>query len=446
MPMAEDATKQVLDPARIDGMEGHAGGYVVDNMEGAVDQAIFLASVDVPVAIIGARGTGKMYIAKVVHEAGGGTPDAMQLIDCREFRSREQAFRKICELLDRSQDKTLVFKSPQLMHPETQAKLGRMISSRTFIGARPPRYLPRVRLIGLFPDRLERLISLQALDERLASCFAGYPIDVPPLRERGRAVLRWAEKILSQEAQARGRRINGFTPEAERAMLAHKWPGNITEVRERVIAALDHGSRQWLTPADLGLRAPLDGGSGRPSLLESFLEVLDNPQGEPETYVPTAFEELEAALVEVLQLAVEDDAPWPLGTWLQDELVLAASDRYGNEQPRIAEFLQTPSRNIGRWMPKIEERAAARAANQHWREPARLIREWVRGAPLGGPSPLLQLENTLLSHLQRQDKKILALEKAEILGVSVPTYQKRLKRLEEGKPHATGHAAEGENG
>jgi len=47
-------------------------GYVVDNMEGAVDQAMFLARLDVPVAIVGPAGTGKMYVAKIVHEQWGG--------------------------------------------------------------------------------------------------------------------------------------------------------------------------------------------------------------------------------------------------------------------------------------------------------------------------------------------------------------------------------------
>ena len=56
-------------------------GYVVDNMEGAVDQAVFLASVDIPIAVIGARGTGKMYIAKVIHQAAGGSSDSVRVVD-----------------------------------------------------------------------------------------------------------------------------------------------------------------------------------------------------------------------------------------------------------------------------------------------------------------------------------------------------------------------------
>ena len=70
-------------------------GYVLDNMEGAVDQAAFLAGTETPVAIIGARGTGKMYIARILHAKAGGSPDSLIAIDCREFRSREDANRRI---------------------------------------------------------------------------------------------------------------------------------------------------------------------------------------------------------------------------------------------------------------------------------------------------------------------------------------------------------------
>jgi DNA-binding NtrC family response regulator len=415
------ATPVVTDPALA------SIGYVVDNMEGAVDQAVFLASVDIPIAVIGARGTGKMYIAKVVHQAAGGTTEGFRVVDCREFRSREQAFRKICALIDRCDGDTLVLKSPQLMHPDTQNRLARMISSRTFAFERPPRYLPKLRLIGLFPDSLDRLLGRGELSETFASAFAGYPIRVPPLRERGSAVLRWAEKILGQEAADQGRVVKGFTPEAERAMLAHDWRGNITEVRERVISALNFNKRQWLTPADLGLRAPLQETPAGSSLLENFLEVLDAGDAQAEIYTPSPLEELDAVVATLVQSEEAQAGGWPLGTWLQDELVLAAMERYADEQPRAAEFLQIPSRNIGRWLPRIEERAAARSACDMWREAARLVRDWVRALPATAESPIESLEKRLLTHLERLDDELSTRMKSTLLGVSAPTYQKRVR-------------------
>ena len=92
-------------------------------MEGAVDQAIFLAKLDIPVAIIGPAGTGKMYVARIIHEESGGATDMLVPIDCREFRSRSAANTRIARELAQGEGKTLVFKSPHLMNAEVQLKL-----------------------------------------------------------------------------------------------------------------------------------------------------------------------------------------------------------------------------------------------------------------------------------------------------------------------------------
>ena len=68
--------------------------------------------------------------------------------------------------------------------------------------------------MALFPDRLSHLERFGGLEPALASAFAGFPIEVPPLKERRRAILRWAHKILAQEAASRDRRLRGFTPDA----------------------------------------------------------------------------------------------------------------------------------------------------------------------------------------------------------------------------------------
>ena len=234
-------------------LESGIDGYVDDNMEGAIDQAVFLAQVDMPVAVVGPRGTGKLYVARIIHQEAGGEPDGLVYIDCREFRGRQSALRRIAEELEGSEGKTLVFKSPHLMHPEVQRKLARQLSTRMLADATPPRYLPAARYVALFPDSLDRLARHGGLEPALASVFAGYPIRVPPIRDRGQAVLRWAHKILGQESARRDRRMQGFTPDAEEAMLQHDWPGNISEMRQVITSAMDHTDKDWITPVDLGL-------------------------------------------------------------------------------------------------------------------------------------------------------------------------------------------------
>lgn len=424
----EPAEQLTTDRVKVQGDDSALDGYVVDNMEGAVDQAAFLSQVDLPVAVIGARGTGKMYLAKVVHTGAGGNPEQLVVVDCREFRNRLDAITSIARELEVGEGKTLVFKSPHLMHQDAQLKLARQISTRTFVDVKPLRYLPRARFVALFPDSLERLVAEYGLHEKLASVFAGYPIYVPPMKERKRAVLRWAQKILAQEASQRGRALQGFSPDAEQAMLTHEWRGNITEIRQRVLSALDRSDRDWLTALDLGLFLEEDGPRNTAATEQCFLELMDKNVTAPELYNPSALDELEQAL----GVAVHDSlikSPLPLGAWLDDELVLAVLARYREDVRKAADFLQTSTRNINRWQPRIEERTAERRQSESWREPARLVGEWVREASVPESPPQEFLQGLLLNHIEHQGIDTNIKQRARIMAVSVPTYQKRLKAM-----------------
>ena len=409
-------------------VEERIDGYVGDNMEGAIDQAVFLSRLDVPVAVIGPRGTGKLYVAKVIHQESGAEPEKMVAIDCREFRSRKDALNRIARELERSAGKTLVFKSPQLMNADAQLKLARQISTRILADSNPPRYLPAARIIALFPDTLEHLVRHGGLHERLASVFAAYPIRVPPIKDRKRAVLRWAHKILAQEGLRRDRKVSGFTPDAEQAMLQHEWPGNISEMRECISGALDKTDKEWLTPVDLDLFNGLSAaGQVNTPQKRAYLQVLVDTPVEEESYAPSTLDELSVALGEALHNLLELESIKPLGSWLDDEVILAVLERYRDNMRAAADFLHTRSRNISRWMPKVQSREPERSASSLWQTPQRLVRQWIREAAPMTESPQELVQGILLSHVVRQCEGVSVADRARIMGVSVPTYQKRLQ-------------------
>tara|TARA_R110000823_G_scaffold139607_4_gene269479 strand:- start:13045 stop:15171 length:2127 start_codon:yes stop_codon:yes gene_type:complete len=419
-------------PPSLQPVERGIEGYVADNMEGAVDQAMFLAALDVPIAILGPAGTGKMYVARIIHEATGAAPDMLVQIDCREFRGRNEANKRLSRELAGSEGRTLVFKSPHLMHADVQLKLARQISSRTLADVSPPRSLPRAKLIALFPDRLERLMRRGELSTPLASAFAGFPITVPPIKDRKQAVLRWAHKILGQEGARRDRDLKGFTPDAERAMLLYDWPGNISEMRQCISAALDRTDKDWLTPVDLGLFKGIDPeGTAFVADSQPFLEVAQSAGEETDAYVPSAIERLDVALAEAVNSMLAVELLKPLGAWLEDDIVLAVLDRYRGDLRRSAGFLHTRPRNISRWLPKIQEREEERSSSALWQQPARLLREWARESPQLEESPLAVLEGTLRAHVERQAAGMSAAKRALIMGVSTPTYLKRLREAGE---------------
>lgn len=409
-------------------------GYVLDNMEGAVDQAAFLALTETPVAIIGARGTGKMYIARILHARAGGGADTLVAIDCREFRSRDDANRRIRHALLAGAGKTLVLKSPHLMSADAQLKLARQMATRLLADTEKPTYLPAVRFVALFPDSLQALVAAGILQRKLASVFAAYPIRVPPMRYRQRAILRWAHKILSQECASRSIVVKGFTPEAEQAMRQHLWHGNISEIRQRVVRALEQKpAGDWLTPVDLRLFL---GDRVTSSHLEPPLRHAAGHDLASGSYSPSAREELELALAERVNQLLLAQAPLPLGTWLEDEIVLAALVRYRGQHGASAEFLQTSRRNIVRWLPTIASRQPSRDGCSLWQEPARLVADWVRGLGSAGLSPLLAGQGLLLDLLEAQRELATVELRAGILGVSRPTYSRRLREWRAATPPA----------
>ena len=112
---------------------------------------------------------------------------------------------------------------------------------------------------------------------------------------------------------------------------------------------------------------------------------------------------------------------------MEDDLELAALDRYRGDLRRTADFLHTKPRNISRWLPKIELREDERNGSSLWQNPRRLLREWVRESPQSEESPLLLMEQKLMAHVNEQAAALSSAMRARILGVSTPTYLKRVR-------------------
>jgi DNA-binding NtrC family response regulator len=405
-------------------IEAALAGYVTDNMEGAVDQAAFLAGVDIPIAIIGARGTGKMYVAKLIHKESGGNPGDLLALDCKELRGRNRAAVRVQKALLGSEGKTLVFKAPHLLPAQVQRKLARQLATRIQGDIRPPRYLPKARYIAIFTDTLEELASQGSLTESLASVFAGYPIHIPPMYQRKQAVLRWAAKILAQELTHRDVCVNGFTQDAEKAMLGHHWRGNITEIRERVVHALSTTSTEWIRPVDLGLVVKEPDRTGRTSGETGYLASMQR-EALTEPYHASVEDELSRALgARVIQQL--RDKPLPVGQWLVDDILLASELRYSGNVRLVARFLRENTRNTRRWLARAHERDKQRESEQRWSECHSLVQEWVRESAVLPYGMIQRAEDMLLDILRSLESEFGATRCAAVLGVSRPTYKKRV--------------------
>ncbi|MGI9463845.1 MAG: sigma-54-dependent transcriptional regulator, partial [Aestuariivirgaceae bacterium] len=64
------------------------------------------------------------------------------------------------------------------------------------------------------------------------------PVHLPPLRERGQDTLDIANHFLNQFAVEEGKRFKTFSNDAQSALIAHNWPGNIRELQNAVRQAI----------------------------------------------------------------------------------------------------------------------------------------------------------------------------------------------------------------
>jgi two-component system response regulator HydG len=86
-------------------------------------------------------------------------------------------------------------------------------------------------------------------------------IVVPPLRERTADILKLAKNFVNHNNRQFGKRLKGFTPDAEQALLAYGWPGNVRELKNIIERAVFLCEGEVITRNDLAFELPSEAGS-----------------------------------------------------------------------------------------------------------------------------------------------------------------------------------------
>jgi transcriptional regulator with PAS, ATPase and Fis domain len=73
---------------------------------------------------------------------------------------------------------------------------------------------------------------------------------IPPLRERPEDVIWLMNRFFDLFSEDREKAPLGFAPPTEQAALAHSWPGNARELRNRMERAFAFNLDAWILPQD----------------------------------------------------------------------------------------------------------------------------------------------------------------------------------------------------
>jgi DNA-binding NtrC family response regulator len=219
-----------------------------------------VASTDATILIQAESGTGKELVARALHELSrrsGGPFVALNvaslprdLAESALFGHEKGAFtgadrmqRGCCEVADGG---TLFLDEIGEMDPTLQAKLLRFLQERTVqrIGQGAPITVD-VRVVAATHRDLRTMVAAGSFREDLYYRLNVVPIAIPPLRDRPEDVELLARTFLDRASARYARSLEGFSPEAIRAMRGCPWPGNVRQLENLIerVAILCAGPR-----------------------------------------------------------------------------------------------------------------------------------------------------------------------------------------------------------
>jgi DNA-binding NtrC family response regulator len=218
-----------------------------------------VASLNVPVVILGESGSGKELVAQSIHDLGGRVAGPFIAINCGAipdtllenelFGSARGAFTDSRQdrrgALSRADGSTLFLDEIGDISPAFQVKLLRFLQDGvvTPLGAEKSHHVD-VRLIAATHRHIKRLVAEGTFREDLYYRMAGYEINVPPLRERVSDIPLLVDHFKRRIAQEMKKEsIAGPSQAVLDVFAAHAWPGNVREL-EQVIrrTVIDSGA------------------------------------------------------------------------------------------------------------------------------------------------------------------------------------------------------------
>src|SRR3989449_1860527 len=237
----------------------------------AVAETQRVAQTEANVLLLGESGTGKELFARAVHHLSNRRDKPFVAINCAAipetlienelFGHERGAFTGAS---DRRHGKFELASSGTVFLDEigelplaVQGKLLRAIEEKVVdrIGGRAP--IPvDVRVVAATNKDLKAAVEKGEFRGDLFFRLAVFPIQIPPLRERGDDIVMLSKHFAAQLGKELRGREAVLSDIAVKAMKAHQWTGNVRELENAIERACILTDTMTLEPRDLGLATP----------------------------------------------------------------------------------------------------------------------------------------------------------------------------------------------
>ena len=230
-----------------------------------------VAATDATVLLAGESGVGKEVFARYIHRHSARAKGPFVAINCAAipeqllestlFGHEKGAFTGASQAqagkFEQAENGTLLLDEISEMPLLLQAKLLRVLQEREVerVGGQKPVKV-NIRVLATTNRDMVAEVAAGRFREDLYYRLNVFPLNIPALRQRRGDILPLARKVLQRFAEQMGRPALKFSGEAEAALLAHGWDGNVRELENVVQRAAILAMTDVIEPSQLLLATP----------------------------------------------------------------------------------------------------------------------------------------------------------------------------------------------
>ncbi len=218
-------------------------------MQKLIEQAKLVAPTDMSVLIQGETGSGKEYVARMIHNQSKRRKKKFIAIDCgaipKELANSELFGHVKGSFTGAISDKkgyfehanggTIFLDEIGNLSYETQVKLLRAIQYKVITRVGDTKSIPvDLRFIAATNSNLKDEARQGSFREDLYHRINEFKLELPPLRDRGDDIILFAYAFLEKANQDLNKSVKGFDNDVKKAFKNYFWYGNLRELKNVV--------------------------------------------------------------------------------------------------------------------------------------------------------------------------------------------------------------------